>query len=109
MIRTWTEWDWNGAEQAWRRALELDPNSANTYAYFAHFLAITGHTDEAIMHSERAIELDPFNALFHGLYANVLYFDRRYDEAIAAARTALAMQPDARRGGPLRAAGRFHL
>jgi TolB-like protein/predicted Ser/Thr protein kinase len=93
VVRTWTEWDWEGAELEFRRALELDPKAANTHAYFAHLLAITGRTDEAIPHSERALELDPFNALFHHLYAMVLYMDRRYDDAIAAARTTLAIQP----------------
>jgi serine/threonine-protein kinase len=96
LVRTWTDWDWAGAEPEWRRALELDPNSANTHAYFAHFLAITGHVDEALPHSERALELDPFNALFHGLYAVVLNGARRHDDAMAAARAALAMQPDLR-------------
>jgi TolB-like protein len=92
-IRTWTEWDWAGAEPEWRSALEIDPNYADAHAYFAHFLAITGRIDEAVPHSERAIELDPFNALFHGLYSIVLEGARRYDDAIAAARTALTMQP----------------
>lgn len=91
---TWTDWDWAGAEKEWRRALEIDPNAPSAHAYFAHFLAITGRTGEAIPHSERAIELDPFNALFHGLYSVVLFSDRRYDDAIAAARAALAIQPN---------------
>jgi TolB-like protein/Tfp pilus assembly protein PilF len=93
LVRTWTDWDWAGAEEEWRRALELDPKAANTHAYYAHLLAITGRAAEAVPHSERALELDPFNALFHGLYAIVLYADRRYDDAMAAARTALEMQP----------------
>jgi tetratricopeptide (TPR) repeat protein len=93
VVRTWTEWDWQRAELEFRRALELEPKAANTHAYFAHLLAITGRTDEAIPHSERALELDPFNALLHHLYAMVLYMDRRYDDAIAAARTTLAIQP----------------
>ncbi len=92
-VRTWTDWDWAGAESEWRRALELDPNSAKNHAYFAHFLTIIGRVDEAIPHSERALELDPFNALYHGMYGGVLRRARRYDEAIAAARSALAMQP----------------
>jgi tetratricopeptide (TPR) repeat protein len=91
VVRTWTDWDWAGAEPEFRRALKLDPNFPN--AAFAHLLAITGRIDEAIPHSERAIELDPFNALAHAFYAQVLYGARRYDDAIAAARTALAMQP----------------
>jgi tetratricopeptide (TPR) repeat protein len=96
VVRGWTDWDWAGAEPEFRRALELDPNAANTHAYFAHFLATVGRFDEAVPHSERAIELDPFNALFHGMYAMVLYGDHRYDDAMAAARTALEMQPNLR-------------
>jgi tetratricopeptide (TPR) repeat protein len=92
VVRYAIDWDWAGSEPEWRRAFELDPNAANTHAYFAHFLALTGRIDEAIPHSERALELDPFNALFQALYAVVLYNDRRYDEAIATARNALAMQ-----------------
>jgi len=92
-IRTFADWDWDGAWPEWRRALELDPNAAMAHAFYAHFLAIVGRNEEATRHSERALELDPFNALYHGLYAMVLYADRRYDDAMAAAETALAMQP----------------
>jgi TolB-like protein/Tfp pilus assembly protein PilF len=94
LVRTWTDWDWAGAEPEWRRALELNPNGANAHAYYAHFLAITGRGDEAVRHSKRALELDPFNALFHGMYAMVLNFQRRPDEAMTAARAALAIDPD---------------
>jgi TolB-like protein len=92
-VKTWTDWDWAGAEPEWRRALELDPNAAVTHAFYAHFLAIMGRTGEAVTHSERALELDPFNALYHMLYAMVLNFDRRFDDAMAASRTASAMLP----------------
>ena len=94
VVRTWTDWDWAGAEAEWRRALELDPNAANTHAYFAHFLGTVGRIDEAIPHGERAVQLDPFNALFHGLYAHVLCGARRYDDTMAVARKAMAMQSD---------------
>jgi len=94
LVRTWTDWDWAGAEPEWRRALELNPNGANAHAYYAHFLAITGRGDEAVRHSKRALELDPFNALFHSMYAMVLNFQRRPDEAMTAARAALAIDPD---------------
>jgi TolB-like protein/Tfp pilus assembly protein PilF len=93
-VRTWTDWDWAGAEPEWRRALELDPNFAEAHAYFAHFLAITGRVDEAIPHSKRALEIDPFNVTFHVMYGHILHNARRYDEAITAIRTALAMQPN---------------
>jgi tetratricopeptide (TPR) repeat protein len=93
-VRMSVDWDWAGAEPEYRRALEIDPNSAGTHAFFANFLMITGRIDEAIPHSDRAIELDPFNALYHAAYAQVLLGARRYDDAMAAARTALSMQPN---------------
>jgi eukaryotic-like serine/threonine-protein kinase len=92
--RTWCDWDWAGAEPEWKRALELNPNSANAQAYFAHFLAQQGRADEALPHSELAIKLDPFNALYHGMYAIVLDYLRRWDDALVAARTALSHQPN---------------
>ncbi|MCK4962183.1 MAG: protein kinase, partial [Anaerolineales bacterium] len=95
VVKTWTDWDWVGAQKAWQRALELNPNDATTQAYYSHFLAIMGRADEAIPHIELALELDPFNALFHSLYAGILNYHRRYEDAVAAARTALATQPDA--------------
>jgi serine/threonine-protein kinase len=93
LARTWTDWDWAGAEPAWERALVINPNAANAHAYYAHFLAFMGRSAEAVSHSERALQLDPYNALFHGLYAVVLCFERRWDDAIVAANAAMDIQP----------------
>ena len=88
---TWSEWDWAAAEKEWARALELNPNSANTHAYYAHFLAHRGRAAEGVSHSERAIQLDPFNALYHALYGVVLQYLERYEDGLEAARAALAI------------------
>ncbi len=98
-IITWTDWDWEVAEREWRRTLEINPNNATAQAYYAHFLAIMGRTDEAVQHSERSIELDPHNALLRGLYGVVLVFDRRFDEAVTAARACLELEPGMRLAG----------
>jgi tetratricopeptide (TPR) repeat protein len=92
-ISTWTDWDWKTAEREWRRTLEINPSNARAHAYYAHFLAIMGRTDEAVAHAEQSIELDPYNALLRALYGMVLIFDRRNDEAIAAAHASLELQP----------------
>jgi len=94
LIRAWSEWDWESAETEFQRAIELNPNFPDVRAYYSHFLAHMGRTDEALSHIELALELDPFNALFHGMYAIVLQYQRRYDDVIAAAQTALALQPN---------------
>ena len=93
-IRTVIEWDWDGARESWRRALELNPNVASAQGLYAHFLMIMGHGEEALIHSDRAVVLDPCNPLLHSWRAFVLYSRRRYDEAIAAVREALRLQAD---------------
>jgi eukaryotic-like serine/threonine-protein kinase len=92
-FKTWKEFDFAGAEPHWQRALELNPNRANTQAYYAHFLCYRGRPEEALWHSERAIELDPYNPLYHGLYSVVLAYNRRWDDSMAAKRAADAIQP----------------
>jgi len=93
LVRTFIDWDWEGAWEPWRRTLELNPNVATAQGSYAHFLMIMGHGEEALIHSERAVMLDPFNPLINSFHALVLDSRRRYDEAIAAAREALRFQP----------------
>jgi tetratricopeptide (TPR) repeat protein len=88
MVRAYTDWDWDGAGESWRRTLELNPNVAGAQVFYAHFLSITGHVEEARIHSEKAAVLDPFNPVFQSLHAQVLYMQHRYDEAIKAAMAA---------------------
>ncbi len=36
VMRTWTDWDWESAEEAFRRALDLNPNYAEARAFYSH-------------------------------------------------------------------------
>lgn len=91
-ILTWLEWDWEAAERAWKRVLELDPGHADALSSYSHYLMHMGRHNEAMARIERALELDPFNVKIQSFYAVDLNYVRRYDEAIAAARKALSMQ-----------------
>jgi len=92
-VRTFSEWDIPGAGPEWRRAIELDPNDPNGVAMYSHYLAITGHMDEAMEQVDRAVSLDPFNVTVHTFRAMGLVFARRWDEALGEANRALAMEP----------------
>jgi serine/threonine-protein kinase len=94
LVKMYTDWDWEGADLEFRSSLEIAPNSASAYIYYAHYLMIVGQTEEAFRHSSRALELDPFNALFHSLHSMVLYGSRRFDDAMGAVHSALSIQPD---------------
>ena len=93
-IKTYIDWEWDGAGESWRRTLEINPNVAAAQALYAHYLAITGHVEEALIHSEKASVLDPFNPLVQSWHAQIVYAQRKYDESIALAREAQRIHPD---------------
>jgi adenylate cyclase len=62
MLRLFFDWDWPGAEQSLRRALELNPSDAHAWHHLANCLRATGRINEGVLARERALELDPLNA-----------------------------------------------
>lgn len=87
------EWHWAEAEAEYRRALELNPNSAEAYQWFALWLVCQGRTDEAVSSIQRARALDPVG-VSGGSVAWILFQAHHYDDAIRESRSALALQPD---------------
>jgi len=93
-IRTWTDWDWEGGEAEYRRAIELNPNLPGPRASISHLLNILKRPEEAMTQIQRALELDPLNALFRGHYAMDLMYAHRYDDVIAVIRETLKTSPN---------------
>jgi tetratricopeptide (TPR) repeat protein len=70
---------------AFRRAVELNPNSAAARSHLSRGLAFAGLHGEAIEHGEAAIRLAPFDpqkALFLGGIAVAKHAAGRFDEAV---------------------------
>jgi serine/threonine protein kinase/TolB-like protein/Tfp pilus assembly protein PilF len=61
-LREGIDWDWEGAEADFRRALSYDPNNAEIHLLLARLLAYGGRYDEAQRDVELALELDPLSA-----------------------------------------------
>jgi TolB-like protein/DNA-binding winged helix-turn-helix (wHTH) protein/Tfp pilus assembly protein PilF len=87
-------WNWNAAEQSFKRALELNPNYANAHNLYASHLMARGLIAESIATSNRARELDPFSLSISVQRGFVLENARRYDEAIEQLRSVIAMDPN---------------
>jgi len=81
-VKTYYDWDWEGAEQEFKRTLDLNPNHADAHHAYSRFLASLGRLTEARAELERAQELDPFSLLVQANGGVISYFGRRYDEAI---------------------------
>ncbi len=59
------DWDWTAAEKQFKRALALNPQSAQACALYTQFLGGMGRADEAQVQGRRALELDPLSSLAH--------------------------------------------
>ena len=90
-VNLFYDWDWPGAERAFRRAIALNPDDVSAHRRYALGLMWLGRFDEAIREIQRARELAPVDRETNANLALVLYFARRYDEAIVEARRTLEM------------------
>lgn len=81
---------------AFRRAVELNPNSAKAHADLGRGLAFAGHDREAIAQVEDAIRLSPLDpdmALFLGAIAVAHYGAGRYADALRYSEELLRLRP----------------
>jgi len=55
------EYDWEGSEREFRRAIALNPSYAFAHDQYGMLLAFVGRFDESIAQGQRAIDLDPLS------------------------------------------------
>ena len=88
-LKTVRDYDWAGAEESFRRALELSPSDADAYNLYGRLCAGLGRYDDAIVMLQRAQELDP---LAHRVdIATALLRAGRYEQALARAEEAVEL------------------
>jgi TolB-like protein len=68
----WYEWEWEGAERHFKRALELGPDSADAGWMYAHLRSTLLRHDEALAMVARARALDPLSSLIHAMEGQFL-------------------------------------
>jgi len=88
------EWDWEGAEKGFRRAIELNPHYANAHHWYGEYLVTMNRFEEAVAEKKRALELQPLDPYFYASAGVVSYFRRNYDEAIDLFQKALELEPN---------------
>ena len=87
------EWDWMGAEQAFKRAIELNPGDSQSRYEYGWLLTRVGRFEEALHQFKRAIQQDPRAAITYHSLAHVYLYLRQYDQAIEQFQTALHVDP----------------
>jgi TolB-like protein/Tfp pilus assembly protein PilF len=88
-VKTYYERDWKGAEQNFKRAMELNPSLPWNHYHYAWYLVLMGRLDESIKEHTLAAELDPMTP-WHTAWLGVLYFYKgQYDKGLEEARKCL--------------------
>lgn len=77
------DWDWARAEREIRRAVEINPNSADLHQRYAFFLLQSGHPGEVAAEIQRGISLDPVSQDAFRSEGFNYYYSRQYDQALA--------------------------
>ena len=62
VLRQQYDFDWTGAENDFKRALEIDPNDVRVLRDYGNVLAARGRYDEALAAMHRSLALDPLSA-----------------------------------------------
>jgi TolB-like protein/Tfp pilus assembly protein PilF len=90
----WYDWNWDEAEKQSKRALELNPNSAESHQAYALLLSATGQHVKALAEAKRALELDPLNLRINAVQGEFLIYAGQADEALARLQKTFELDPN---------------
>jgi eukaryotic-like serine/threonine-protein kinase len=89
LVKEHYEWDWTGAEKEFKRAIELNPNSATAHLWYGDFLANTGRLEEGMRETKRALEFDPLSLIINTTMGWQYYLSHQYVQAVEQLRKTL--------------------
>lgn len=87
------DWDWKGAEEQFRSAIQLNPNYATAHHWYSVLLLTTGRLQEGLEEAEVAHILDPLSPVVSMGLVQVYLFAGRFEEAIDECKRHLEMHP----------------
>jgi len=89
-----SDWNWRGAEEHYKRAIELNPSYATAHTWYSQFLASMRRFKEAFAQAEIAMRLGPADpdTITHAAFSYLAA--GRVDEAIAYWQSVLELDPN---------------
>ena len=87
-------WQWAESEREYKRAIELNPNYATVYQWYAVFLSDLGRFDEAALMSKRAKELDPLSSPINNNLSTIYLIQKDYDASIENSLKTIDLDPN---------------
>jgi eukaryotic-like serine/threonine-protein kinase len=87
------DWDWNGSEKEFKRAIELNPGDVLAHHLYSHLLLSMGRNQESLRESQLYVQLDPVSPSAYDHLAFHYSADGRYELAIASYQKAPLLDP----------------
>jgi TolB-like protein/tetratricopeptide (TPR) repeat protein len=96
MYKEYYEWDVTGAEQALKRAIELNPSLTWAHYHLAWLYEVLGPEweEESLVEGDRTRELNPLSPYMVAWLADQYRDACRYEEALHLAREAIRLNPE---------------
>jgi TolB-like protein/Tfp pilus assembly protein PilF len=88
------DWDFRSAQNQYKRALELNPNSSDAHFGYASLFALMAQWDDALAEIERARAFDPLNLRINALEGRFLVLAGRVDEGLAKLQKTIELEPN---------------
>lgn len=88
------DWDFAGAENRYKHALDLNPNYSTAHHWYGWLLFYKGRMDEGLIELKRAQELDPLSLVINSSVAWGYYANSEYEKAIEQCKKALEIDPN---------------
>jgi tetratricopeptide (TPR) repeat protein len=89
-----SDWNWLGAEEEFKLAIELQPKDATAHHLYGLFLERRDRLEEAMAEMAQALELDPVSLIINKNVGDPFYYKRQYNEAIEQYRKTLELDPN---------------
>lgn len=86
-------YNWRGAERAYERAIELNPNNAIARGRYSFLLATLGKMEEALAETDQTLTIDPLSLSVRANAARTFFYVGRYERAVEQCREALDIEP----------------
>jgi TolB-like protein/Tfp pilus assembly protein PilF len=88
------DWDWEGSEREFKRALEIDPNYATARQWYGEYLATMGRLEDSIAERRRGLKVEPLSLIIGATLGRILYLAGHYEQAIEELRKTLDLDPN---------------
>jgi TolB-like protein/class 3 adenylate cyclase/Tfp pilus assembly protein PilF len=96
LVKIFSQWDLEGAKEAFDKALELSPGDAGVYNAYSWYLAAASKFEEAVETAQHALKLDPLSLPINNSLGDAYLNAGKYEEAIIQLDKTLELDPNFR-------------